>query len=591
MDRTRTPPGDGGGGRRRLPARAGGRDRRRHGGGGRPLVGPPRGSPDLSVIGLDRDEDALTEASVATARFGDRVTLVHARFDTLADVVRGLGHERVAGVLFDLGVSSMQLDRPDRGFSYRGDGPLDMRMDRSQPVLRGRRGQRLRRSSRLAELIARFGGETLRRPHRPGHRRRPAPVDHGRAGRAWSATPSPRPPAAGAATPPGARSRPSASRSTPSWPSSPGPSTRPSTCWFPAGGSPSWPTTRARTGMVKETLRRPPPPAAAPARPGCPACCGAVPDVRLLWRGAHKPTAAEVAANRRAESARLRAVEKLEETRMTATRTPPSRAPRPAPSPGPAAGRARPDACRRPDPWPPRPGPAPPPLAVAGSPAVRHGARPGRSPASRPAARRGVGPPAVRQRPAAAPSPSSRRPARSRPPPASAGVDPAGPAPPPRRPPPGRRRPAGRGHGRGQPQPQPQPRPSPARRRTPLRIVAPPDPEARPAVAGGWSSAPSSAWPAPACSPSSACGSSWPRARRPVDRLEAQVTAAQAENQRLRLDVARLESPARIVAEAQARLGMVPPPAVVYLPPLPPTAARPAARPSPAGRLARRRPG
>jgi len=64
----------------------------------------------------------------------------------------------------------------------------------------------------------------------------------------------------------------------------------------------------------------------------------------------------------------------------------------------------------------------------------------------------------------------------------------------------------------------------------------------------------------------------------PVDELEAQVTAAQAENQRLRLDVAHLESPTRIVAEAQARLGMVPPAAVVYLPPLtqsPPTQSLP----------------
>ncbi len=114
--------------------------------------------PDLSVIGLDRDEDALTTASAATARFGARVTLVHARFDTLADVVRGLGHEHVSGVLFDLGVSSMQLDRPERGFSYRGDGPIDMRMDRTEPfsaadVVNGYAFEP------LAELIARFGGE------------------------------------------------------------------------------------------------------------------------------------------------------------------------------------------------------------------------------------------------------------------------------------------------------------------------------------------------------------------------------------------------------------------------------------------------
>jgi len=93
--------------------------------------------PGLSILGLDRDADALRAASGRLARFGDRVVVVHTRFDRMAEVVRAQGigtgpGNGVVGVLFDLGVSSPQFDRPDRGFSYRFDAPLDMRMDRTQ---------------------------------------------------------------------------------------------------------------------------------------------------------------------------------------------------------------------------------------------------------------------------------------------------------------------------------------------------------------------------------------------------------------------------------------------------------------------------
>lgn len=81
------------------------------------------------VLGIDRDEAALAEARVTLARFGSRVRLVRARFSSLQAVAEDAGVERAGGVLFDLGVSSMQLDRGDRGFSYREGGPLDMRMD------------------------------------------------------------------------------------------------------------------------------------------------------------------------------------------------------------------------------------------------------------------------------------------------------------------------------------------------------------------------------------------------------------------------------------------------------------------------------
>jgi 16S rRNA (cytosine1402-N4)-methyltransferase len=88
-------------------------------------------APEARLLGLDRDRQALELAARRLAVFGDsgdRVRLVHARFDQLEEVLAGLGIERVAGVLADLGVSSLQLDLPERGFSFRRDGPLDMRM-------------------------------------------------------------------------------------------------------------------------------------------------------------------------------------------------------------------------------------------------------------------------------------------------------------------------------------------------------------------------------------------------------------------------------------------------------------------------------
>ncbi len=89
----------------------------------------------LQVLGLDRDPDAVDAARAALARFGDRAVVEHRRFDDLAEAVSS--HREVLGgvigVLFDLGVSSPQLDRAERGFSFRQDGPLDMRMDPTSP--------------------------------------------------------------------------------------------------------------------------------------------------------------------------------------------------------------------------------------------------------------------------------------------------------------------------------------------------------------------------------------------------------------------------------------------------------------------------
>lgn len=82
----------------------------------------------LHVVGVDRDTEALARARARLAPFGERVTFAHAVYDELEDVLADAGLARVDGVLFDLGVSSMQLDLAERGFAYAQDAPLDMRM-------------------------------------------------------------------------------------------------------------------------------------------------------------------------------------------------------------------------------------------------------------------------------------------------------------------------------------------------------------------------------------------------------------------------------------------------------------------------------
>ena len=110
------------------------------------------------LIGIDRDPDALALAGAALEGFGDRVTLVHADYREIGAVLDAQGVQDVAGVVADLGVSSMQLDREGRGFSFRRDEPLDMRMDRTQGEtaadLIDRADER-----ELADVIYQFGEE------------------------------------------------------------------------------------------------------------------------------------------------------------------------------------------------------------------------------------------------------------------------------------------------------------------------------------------------------------------------------------------------------------------------------------------------
>ena len=113
---------------------------------------------DLDVIGIDQDHDALQAATTRLAGYGDRLRTSQRRFDQLDEALAEHDVERISGALFDLGVSSPQLDRGDRGFSYRHEGPLDMRMDSDQTwsaddVVNGYS------ESDLARIIKRYGDE------------------------------------------------------------------------------------------------------------------------------------------------------------------------------------------------------------------------------------------------------------------------------------------------------------------------------------------------------------------------------------------------------------------------------------------------
>jgi 16S rRNA (cytosine1402-N4)-methyltransferase len=110
------------------------------------------------LIGIDRDTDALVIAREVLAVFGDRVTLVHADYREVADVLDAQGVGEVAGVLADLGVSSMQLDAEGRGFSFRRDEPLDMRMDRTRGETAAELIDRVDEQE-LADVIYQFGEE------------------------------------------------------------------------------------------------------------------------------------------------------------------------------------------------------------------------------------------------------------------------------------------------------------------------------------------------------------------------------------------------------------------------------------------------
>ena len=265
----------------------------------------------LRLVGIDRDADAVAAATEALAPFGDRVEAVHhARFDRLAELVEG----PVSGVLFDLGVSSVQLDWAERGFSYRADAPLDMRMDRSQArtaadVVNDED------EAVLARMIAASGESRFAR--RIAARivdARPLTTTAELAEAVRSAIPAAYRRSGGHP----ARRVFQAVRMAvndelgvlaPGLDAAIG-------LLAPGGRCVALSYHSGEDRIVKERF-------AVAASGGCtcpvglPCVCGATPVVRLLNRGARKPSAAEVAANPRSGSARLRACERLVEAAVT----------------------------------------------------------------------------------------------------------------------------------------------------------------------------------------------------------------------------------------------------------------------------------
>ena len=126
--------------------------------------------PDLRLLGIDRDPVAVAAASTALARFGERARIVHGGFEHLAEIAATESEGNIVGVLFDLGVSSPQLDRAERGFSYWSDAPLDMRMDSDQTLT----AADVVNNYDEAELVAHHPAQrrgAVRPPHRARDRR------------------------------------------------------------------------------------------------------------------------------------------------------------------------------------------------------------------------------------------------------------------------------------------------------------------------------------------------------------------------------------------------------------------------------------
>ena len=264
--------------------------------------------PDLRLLGIDRDPAALEAAAERLAPVADRVVLRHARSDRLTDLVAEVGAEPVTAVLADLGVSSPQLDRPERGFSYSKSGPLDMRQDPTQPrtaadIVNGWD------EARLARLLRDEGDERFaRRIAAAIVASRPLGTTTELADAVRDAIPAP------------ARRR----------------GGHPAKRTFQAiriavndeltvladtldqalaalapGGRAVVMSYQSNEDRIVKARFRAAADGGCTCPPGLPCVCGAVPTVRLLKRGSITPGAEELAGNRRAESARLRAVEKL----------------------------------------------------------------------------------------------------------------------------------------------------------------------------------------------------------------------------------------------------------------------------------------
>jgi 16S rRNA (cytosine1402-N4)-methyltransferase len=260
--------------------------------------------PQHTLIGLDRDDEALALAGETLAPFGDRVELRRANFDEIASVGAG-----VSAVLFDLGVSSMQLDDVDRGFSYRGDGPLDMRADRRQSltaadVVNGYD------EVELAGVLARHGEERFaRRIAKSIVAARPVTTTGQLAELVRDAIPAPARRRGGH---PAKRTFQALRIEVNGELVTLGDTIDAALDLLVAGGRCAVLAYHSGEDRIVKDRFHTAETGGCVCPPQLPCVCGAVPTVRLVWRGAHRPGPAELAANPRSESARLRAAEKLE---------------------------------------------------------------------------------------------------------------------------------------------------------------------------------------------------------------------------------------------------------------------------------------
>lgn len=260
--------------------------------------------PALRVLGLDRDPSALEAAARLLAPFGDRVSLIRSPFSALESVLEETAAAPLAGALFDLGVSSPQLDRAGRGFSYRADGPLDMRMDPASGVTAADLVNGLSEDA-LAELFRQNGeGRLSGRIARAVVGARPLTSTGQLADVVSSAVPQ----AARRKGHPARRVFQALRIEVNDEQNELHAALPVALANLAVGGVLAVISYHSGEDReVKQTF-------AEAASGGCvcppdlPCVCGAVARHRLVFRGARKPSASEVAANPRAEAARLRAI-------------------------------------------------------------------------------------------------------------------------------------------------------------------------------------------------------------------------------------------------------------------------------------------
>ena len=220
--------------------------------------------PGLRLVGLDRDPVALEAAQLRLVSFGDRVTLIPSPFSALEEVITSAGLGPLSGVLLDLGVSSPQIDRPERGFSFRSDGPLDMRMDPTAGVT-------------AADLVNGLPEDAVpaavRRKGHPARRVFQAlRIEvNDELGQLRTALPA-------------------------------------ALAHLAVGGVCAVISYHSGEDRLTKQTFAEAATGGCVCPPGLPCVCGAVARHQLVFRGARKPSPSEVAANPRAESARLRAI-------------------------------------------------------------------------------------------------------------------------------------------------------------------------------------------------------------------------------------------------------------------------------------------